>query len=514
MFKHLSYSILLSLLLLIKALCMLTVILYAGIGLGPDEAQYWTWSQALDWGYYSKPPGIAWQIWLGTRLFGQTEIGVRFFAIALSFAQSLAVYYLALASGLQKKTAFWCGVIMALCPIGIFGSLFAITDGGFLLFWTLASGVVASALNQHRAPNPLIIGLCIFGGALFKWPIYIFWAFYLGCWFFFFREQKLPKKVMGFLGNGVTRILLGVGLSLCGLLPSFWWNWSHNWVTFRHVASTLQGGHGSSNGNPLEFLGSQALLFSPVLFILLVISFYRIRPYREMSKPLIFCLTVSLTSFLVVFCLSFFQKIQGNWVLFAYPTGIVFLGWYCCEYKEKMLTWLKIGLALSGVLVSLILLWPSSTRFYSSNPFKHNMGWDGLHQVLLLVGYDANRHFLVGDKYQTTSILSFYNPNQKRAYFLNLEGYRQNQFNYWPSLIEKEEGKTGYFIWIENTPHLQKNSETKRIFYLNELKKYFENVEAVGLFPLINAEGRIVKGAMVFKCEFCLNVKQIEATIY
>ncbi|MET0689113.1 MAG: hypothetical protein ABWY38_07955, partial [Methyloceanibacter sp.] len=25
-----------------------------------DEAQYWTWSRALDFGYFSKPPMIAW----------------------------------------------------------------------------------------------------------------------------------------------------------------------------------------------------------------------------------------------------------------------------------------------------------------------------------------------------------------------------------------------------------------------------------------------------------------------
>jgi 4-amino-4-deoxy-L-arabinose transferase-like glycosyltransferase len=25
-----------------------------------DEVQYWLWGQTLDWGYYSKPPLIAW----------------------------------------------------------------------------------------------------------------------------------------------------------------------------------------------------------------------------------------------------------------------------------------------------------------------------------------------------------------------------------------------------------------------------------------------------------------------
>ena len=32
----------------------------------PDEAQYWLWSRTLSFGYYSKPPIIAWAIWAST----------------------------------------------------------------------------------------------------------------------------------------------------------------------------------------------------------------------------------------------------------------------------------------------------------------------------------------------------------------------------------------------------------------------------------------------------------------
>ena len=35
------------------------VIHHLGIDLYVDEAYYWGWSKALDWGYFSKPPVIA-----------------------------------------------------------------------------------------------------------------------------------------------------------------------------------------------------------------------------------------------------------------------------------------------------------------------------------------------------------------------------------------------------------------------------------------------------------------------
>ena len=45
--------------------------------LGPDEAQYWVWSRTPDFGYFSKPPMIAWVIGLTTSVFGNGEWAVR-----------------------------------------------------------------------------------------------------------------------------------------------------------------------------------------------------------------------------------------------------------------------------------------------------------------------------------------------------------------------------------------------------------------------------------------------------
>lgn len=498
MFK---YSTKLILVLTFKFCLMVGIILYAGIGLGPDESQYWTWSQALDWGYYSKPPGIAWQIWLGTKLFGSTELGVRFISIILSAGQAWAVFRLARAADLQERTAFWCGVIMAFCPIGMFGSFFAITDAGFLLFWTWASVLMTDALKQAKAPSSVGIGLCILGGALFKWPMYLFWVFYFLFRHFYFSSQKL------------TSILTGLLISMGGLLPSFWWNMTHNWATFRHVAATVQGGHGANGGNPFEFLGAQALLLSPVLFVLLLCAFRTgFKCFQHMTAPLIFCGGVSLISLTVIFCAAFFQKMQGNWVLFAYPTGIVLLGWYCCE-NVKSLKWMKAGIGLSLCLVLMMFFWPVSFLFRIS-PFKHNLGWMQLKQALVDYGYKADKHFLVSDKYQTSSLLSFYSSGQNRAYFLNLEGARKNQFSYWPGLQEEQQGQSGYFVWVENAPYVQKKWFEKQQYYQQELSKYFEEVEFLGLVPLLLHEQMLDKGALFFKCHRCKDVQFPDTALY
>ncbi|HHD78267.1 MAG TPA: hypothetical protein ENK98_01290, partial [Epsilonproteobacteria bacterium] len=42
-----------------------------------DEAYYWVWSQNFDWGYYSKPPMIAWVISLATGLAGESSLVMK-----------------------------------------------------------------------------------------------------------------------------------------------------------------------------------------------------------------------------------------------------------------------------------------------------------------------------------------------------------------------------------------------------------------------------------------------------
>lgn len=476
-------------------------ILHGEIGLGPDEAQYWTWSHVLDWGYYSKPPGIAWQIWAGTKLFGDTELGVRFFSIIFSGIQTLLVFWLALACGLKPRTAFWAGLVMALSPLGFIGSLLAITDCGMIMFWTLTCIVYCKSLNKQEKPNYLLIGFLIALGALFKWSIYLLWVPILGFALFYPFALSL-------------QIISGAIISLLGLLPSVIWNASHDWVTFKHVFASVAkpndeiiNSKSIFNGNFFDFLGAQAALVSPILFILLVLGFFYFFKYRKsISAPLVFCGVTTLGLICALLFMSIFNKVQGNWVDFAYPTGFVFLTWYACEIAKTK--WLQGGLILSIALSALGLSIPYvqshnlfGKRFvpYKANPFRQNLGWPELSEALQEAGYDHKKDFLFGDKYQTTSILSFYGPDQKRAYFLNLNRVRLNQFSFWPGMADEQQGKTGYFVVTENMPHLEKNIKRQIEFYENTLKEYFREVEYLGMYPIFFSNGHLAKGALIFK---------------
>jgi len=97
-----------------------------------------------------------------------------------------------------------------------------------------------------------------------------------------------------------------------------------------------------------------------------------------------------------------------------------------------------------------------------------------------------------------TSLLSFYGREQKRAYFFNLQGNRKNQFSYWPQLSTRK-GERGFFVIAENVeaallPWYEEH-------YLKQLSPYCEKVEYMGSAPLFTVKGRVVKHALIFRCE-------------
>src|SRR5688500_8714899 len=57
-----------------------------------DEAQYWTWSRELAFGYFSKPPMIAWLIRATSALCGDGEACIRSAAPVLYTVSAFIIY--------------------------------------------------------------------------------------------------------------------------------------------------------------------------------------------------------------------------------------------------------------------------------------------------------------------------------------------------------------------------------------------------------------------------------------
>src|SRR5215469_15646823 len=104
------------------------------VGLVADEAYYWLWAKHPALSYRDKGPMVAWLIWMGTKMFGNTVFGIRFFGILLSSATGLVIFKLA-KQLYDERTALWCLLMALLVPEMALGSLLMTIDTPSVFCW-------------------------------------------------------------------------------------------------------------------------------------------------------------------------------------------------------------------------------------------------------------------------------------------------------------------------------------------------------------------------------------------
>ena len=135
----------------------LAIVAGSGASLHVDEAQYWDWSRALQWGYYSKPPAVALLIRASTTLFGHSELGLRALAMACYVATAGVLWALGrdiearLPAAERRQVGVWAAAIFAASPIAALLGLVATTDALLLLCWALGLWALWHAVAERRA---------------------------------------------------------------------------------------------------------------------------------------------------------------------------------------------------------------------------------------------------------------------------------------------------------------------------------------------------------------------------
>jgi len=404
--------------------------------LAPDEANYWQWSRHLALGYHDHPPMIAWTIWLASQLFGQSEFAVRLPTI-LGLAVT-GVYIFLLASRLFSCR---CGFHAILLMQGILlfngSALIATPDGLLLPCWAAASYHAARAWECRETNwlHWLLCGLWFGIGLLSKYTMLLF----------------LPSLLFFLLSNSQGRRALASPWPWLGLLAGFacftpvlLWNADNGWATFRHVL--YQGGLENRSFFTLrfigDFLGSQALLLSPLVFIMIC------RAWLGCGKTILpnpldvrFLRYLSATTFCVFLLLSLHVRIYGNWPAPAYLTALVLIA---ALYSPARSTGRSRGTRFwnASVLLAYLITVPLLVHLvYPVLPLparldriaRETTGWDQLGQTVKQAQAGMPRPdqtFLFGLRYQYASELAFYTPGQPETVSIN-RWARPNVYDYW-----------------------------------------------------------------------------------
>ena len=244
--------------------------------------------------------------------------------------------------------------------------------------------------------------------------------------------------------------MLAIGMA--GFSPVIIWNLRHGAVSLKHVMGQADMHQEVSLHLSLEtfgeFLGSQALALSPLLFswMLIAMALSLWQGLRQRDDRWLFLFWGWAPTFGLMLALSLRQKVQANWAAPAYITSVIAATayvWYRWRAMPAGL-WKHLGLAGAGMMILLALgmtaalhdpsLFVRLGLQPSADPLARLKGWQTLARAVETLAVQMPQApFLLSDRYQISSELAFYVRGQPQTFNVNL-GRRMNQYDLWDGL--------------------------------------------------------------------------------
>jgi 4-amino-4-deoxy-L-arabinose transferase-like glycosyltransferase len=373
---------------------------YSVVDLFIDESQYWAWSRDLAFGYFSKPPLLAWIIAASGAVCGDGEFCVRAASPIFYFGTSLAIY--AIAEELyDARTAFWSALIFALLPGVVFSSRIISTDVPLLLCWALALLAFVKLLRGPDGRWALVLGFAIGVGMLAKYAM----AYFLAGIAFAALFDRAARDVL------LRRQTWGaLALALVVVSPNVLWNVSNGFVTVKHTGGNIQGEglHFSPRG-VLDFLAAQFGVAGPLLFGTLLVAFVRFRN-EAVTRPDRLMLAFALPALAAVTALGFFRYPNANWAAptFVSAAVVVVAIWIRQERVLLLGATLAIGLIAQAALLVGDAIAYSVRVPQIGDLYRRTLGWRELGAAVEQKAREAGAKTVAADGRHELASLTYY----------------------------------------------------------------------------------------------------------
>ncbi|NDW04630.1 ArnT family glycosyltransferase [Jiella pacifica] len=312
--------------------------------LGFDEAQYVLWARNFDFGYFTKPPLIAWTIAAETRICGEGAACVRSFVPIVNSGTAFVLALLA-ARLYGARTGFWTGIFFVIMP-GIAVSSFLITTDPFLLFfWALALVAVFMQIESPGLKPAVLFGVAAGLGLNAKYAMIYLPALVA-------LAGALMPELRGKLFRRESLVALGLMLLL--IAPNLVWNALHGFATFEHTANDNIGWSLERiNGwKGFEFFAAQFGIAGPVIFGAMLNALF-LKARTETPRTDVLLLVLSWPILFAITIQGFLAHANVNWAATAYPAGVIVATALVIRHRWRFFFW--TNLLVCG-LVSLVVL--------------------------------------------------------------------------------------------------------------------------------------------------------------
>ena len=402
----------------------------------PDEAYYFQWSRHLDASYFSKGPAVAYTIFAGTALFGDNNLGVRFFAVMLSAGTAWQMFLLA-RRWYDETTALMVVLVTGVVPLYAVGAVVMTIDPLSAFFWVWAANLFSSAIERERLGDWLLTGFAVGSGFLAKYlnalELLAFLVFLL----------TVPAR-RGLLRKPGFWTMIGM-VVVCAT-PVFWWNIEHHWASAVQLGTRgkLGGGFDLQFSTFLNFFGMQALVISPLLFLALLWCATTVCRNEWRSEPVgkregdALLLTLFLSVFLFYAVLAVHLKEEPNWPAVSYLSLIVLL---CSRWRTQ----LEAGTGCSFLVAAFVTAWLQTLLLHNTqflpftsrnDPMGRVVGWSEIAAHLDTLRQEEHADVLIADAYKEASVFSFHLPDRAFIYTLR-HSPPANQYDFWPGYEDR-----------------------------------------------------------------------------
>jgi dolichol-phosphate mannosyltransferase len=442
------------------------VALASFVPLLPEEAYHWNFARHPDWSYYDHPPMVAWAIALGRLLLGDTALGVRLVPLLFGLGTTLLLVRLA-RRFYGGSAAAWFVLLQAVQPATFIVAGWGFPDAPLLFFWALTLTWVWQAMDTGRPRWWLAAGAALGGGMLSKYT-----AAFL-----------VPSVLLYLLRSMRDRRWLATPwpylAGICSLLvfsPVLYWNWAHQWVSFRfQSAARFQAANGISLGAGLQALVEQWLWILPLTLPLAVVAVRRGATSRRPAEQFLFW---SFAPTMVFFSLlGWTPSFHLLWPLPAYLALTVAMAGVLAESPDRLAgfyrarwPWLAgigaSGMMLVGLHAACVL--PGLPRL------RETYGWDEVARKsrAIRASLPEGSFYLAlgGRPYPPASQLAFALKDPSQVYGQNLIGWEALQYRFWTD-PEQLAGKDAVVV-IEGEDPAGRVGQVLRL--------YFRSVEPAG----------------------------------
>lgn len=346
----------------------------------PDEAQYWLWSRTLDFGYYSKPPVIAWSIWATTAIGGDSEPWVRLSAGLYQAGATLLVFLIGrrLYGGAVGLAA---AALYALMPGIQLSALVAATDAPLLFFLGLTILAYVAFLesdSRHRLPLAAGIGAALGLAFLSKYA-----AVYFVVGLVIHLAVSRPARAAW------SPATAGVALAALAaiLTPNLAWNAAHGFATFQHTAANAawSGVQLFNIGELAAFVGSQFGVFGPVPLGALILGLWLAIRRRTIDPRDLTLICFALPPLLIVTGQAFISRANANWSGAGYLAGAILVAAWLVRWRARR--WLVAALMIQTAVAAFFLAAVASPsladRVGLANGLKRARGWEQTANIIL-----------------------------------------------------------------------------------------------------------------------------------